>query len=267
MTETAQEQLRAMPMCRGVLRVSCQSILSLGTTYAARGDAPRARRHYLRGRAEARRHELREDEVIADHELFLLAVETGDHLQAARLAPSAVQGYAALNHPNLPRLAHDVGRFWLLLGDFCNAIPVIDAVLPHIKRPSEQMIVWGNLARAAGGVGNSELFERAWREVESLAAESGTGEHAARCMLGISLGAAALERWTTAKEMGGRALDLAVKRGEHRVVFEAEAHLNYISTRSGRGAAASHPRPPCAKRSRLAARVVATLSEHSSAAT
>ena len=161
----------------------------------------------------------------------------------------------------LPALAHDVAYFWLENGHFARALPVFEAVLPHIARSADRVRVLADVARAAAGAAREEVFTAAWeeamREVERPDAEEG----AAQALLDLAHGAAMLRSWGKAERAATRALAAAAERNESRVRLEAEAVLDSVRRRSA--AALS---PAAAPRSPRGDALAADLVEHLAAA-
>jgi hypothetical protein len=166
----------------------------------------------------------------AYHDLFGTAVETGAGSAADELALLAFHAYGARD-ARIPRLAYDVAYHWALQGYFARALEVGEALLPHMLDESERAVVHGLIARAAAGVGDHELFVTAARETRFLAEREGARETAARALLGVVYGAAHLGDWDLAQDVGMRAVAIARKRNEGRVLLAAEAALDSVHTR------------------------------------
>jgi tetratricopeptide (TPR) repeat protein len=202
----------------------------MGNLHMQRGNYPAARRSHLRCLRVAERRGLLELVGSAYHDLFGTAVETGAGSTADELAVLAFHAYGARD-PRIPRLAYDVAYHWLLQGYFDRALSVGEALLPHMTDESERVVVHGLIARAAAGVGNRELFASACRETRLLAERDGARETAGRALLGVIYGAAHLGEWDLAQDVGMRAVTIARKRKEGRVLLAAEAALESVHTR------------------------------------
>lgn len=209
----------------------CLAFTGLGKLYGQRGNFPIARKLHLRARRAARRHGLHAMEAMALHDLFVVAASTREEAEAETFAEAALQAYGP-GHPGLPALAHDVAYFWLENGCPARALPVFQAVLPHIERPADRVRVLADIARAAAGARAEEAFEVASREALALVERPEAVEGAAQALLDIAHGAAMLRRWARAEDAASRALRIAGVRNEARVRLEAEAVLDSVQRRS-----------------------------------
>jgi len=205
-----------------------EAFLGLGNLYTQRGNYPAAKRFHIRGLRAAKRHGLRDIVGRALHDLFVIAVDTNDPVEALESARGAFKAYGPSHH-RLPVLAHDLAYFWMTRGRFEQALRVFQAVLPHITQPHERLLTVADIGRAAGGAGNRAEFDRAWDEVWNFAGEWHTRPHAAQALLDLARGAASLKDWTRAERAASTARDVATRREEGRVVIEAEAVLDQVT--------------------------------------
>ncbi|HWK89273.1 MAG TPA: hypothetical protein VNP72_04735, partial [Longimicrobium sp.] len=159
--------------------------------------------------------------------LAVVAIEGGRADEAHELARAAFETYGADN-PLLPRLAHDVAYWWITHGHFARAVPVLRSLLPHFAQPSLRVLVYGNLARAAGGLGDREAFRGAWDDAHDLLRESAADESAARVLLDLAHGASSLGLWDRAEAAARQALDIGTRRTEAKIRLSAEAVLDSI---------------------------------------
>ncbi len=217
-----------------------EAFLGLGNLYVQRGNYPAARRFHIRGLRAARRHGMRDVQGRALHDLFVIAAQTDQVGEAHEFARAAHRAYGP-THPRLPRLASDLAYFWLLRGHFAPALEVFRAVLPGLREPSERLVGWGNIARAAGAAGDRPAFEQAWDEIWSFAGEWHTRANAAQALLDVSRGAASLREWARAERAATAARDIAQRRGENRVLVEAESVLDSVTRKRGPEAPATPP--------------------------
>jgi len=199
----------------------------LGNMYVQRGNYPKARRAHIRTLRAARRHGLADLQGDAYHALFALQIETGAGPEADVLAARAFEAYGPA-HPKVARLGYDVAYHWALRGLFAGALSVAEALVPHFEAPAERALVFGLLARAAGGAGARASFERAEAELRTLLAMERSEDSAARAHLGLSYGASSLGEWTTAIHAGTEAVRIASARREGKVLLEAEAALQAV---------------------------------------
>ncbi|MDB4950526.1 MAG: hypothetical protein JWM27_3175 [Gemmatimonadetes bacterium] len=205
----------------------------LGNLYAQRGNVPAARRFHVRALRAARRHSLRQIQGAALHDLFVIAAGAAGDEDPERYARAAFEAYGQ-DHPRLPALAHDLAYHWILRGHFEPALSTFQALLPHMTRLDERLVVLANVARAAAGAGERKLFEETWDEVWDGIARSDSLENGAQVLLELGHGAATLGEPERAERAAERALQVATGRGETRVQAAAEALLE--SVRRARGA-------------------------------
>jgi tetratricopeptide (TPR) repeat protein len=202
----------------------------MGNLHMQRGNYPAARRAHIRCLKVAERRGLLELVGSAYHDLFGTAVETGAGNAADEMAVLAFHAYGPRD-PRVVRLAYDVAYHWALQGYFARALTVAEALLSQMGDESESAVVHGLIARAAAGVGDRERFMAASREARVLAEHEGARETAARALLGVVYGAAHLGEWDLAQDVGMRAVAIARKRNEARVLLATEAALESVHTR------------------------------------
>lgn len=202
----------------------------MGNLHMQRGNYPAARRAHLRCLKVAERKGILELVGSAYHDLFLTAVENGAGTEADELSVLAFQAYGR-HDLRIPRLAYDVAYHWALQGFFARSLKVAEALLPCMRDDSERVVVLGLVARTAAGVGDRTRFGVAARETRLLAEREGARETAARALLGVVYGAANLGDWELAQDVGTRAVNIARKRGEGRVLLATEAALESAHNR------------------------------------
>jgi tetratricopeptide (TPR) repeat protein len=198
------------------------AFVGLGNLYALRGNYPAARRFQIRALRAAGRNSLHDIEGMALHDLFAIAINTGQTAEAHELARAAFAAYGPL-HPALPRLAHDVAFLWTTQGEFARAIPVLRSALPHMEQPTMRIATLGDLARAYGGAGDREGFSQAWDQAVELIQAHPAGDTAPRAWLDLAHGALSLGLWERAEEAAARALDGSTKRADGQARLAAEA--------------------------------------------
>ncbi|HEX5725629.1 MAG TPA: tetratricopeptide repeat protein [Longimicrobiaceae bacterium] len=243
-----------------------EAFLGLGNLYIQRGNYPAARRFHIRALRAARRHGMRDIQGRALHDLFVIGVDSGGSMESLEYARGAFRAYGS-THPRLPALAHDIAFFWMTRGRFAPALTVFQAMLPHLKQPSEQLMGWGNVARAAGGAGDRTVFDEAWDRSWSMAHENDSGLHAPQALLDLAHGATSLSDWSRAERAAEAARGLAERREENRVALAAEAVLDAVARRKGVELEARPPEGDEAEATEvLAADLVRSLRETASAA-
>lgn len=259
--ERAEKRFRrAAKMARGCRdwELLARAQLAIAKTSKQRGNYPSARRLLRKALRTAQHYGVGVVEGMTLQELFALAVDTGVQQEALHWAREAFETYRYIRHPNLLRLAHDIGRHWINLGDYPSGLAVLKEVLPHLQRSEEVMLVWGNIARAAAGVNDRKLFEEAHARMGWLAASSASEEHFARSTLEAAIGAAHLGMWERAETGALRALEVALRRSEAVSRFMAEALLRNVQMRRTGEAPQV---PPSRRRSELTEEIVEALRE------
>lgn len=207
-----------------------RAFLGLAGLYIQRGNYPVARRFLIRCLRAARRHGLRELTAMAYHDLFAIAIQTDQLAEANDLARLAFRAYGP-RHPRLPALASDMGLLWLLRGEFAAALDALRAAHAHITHPCEQLLSWGNIARAAGGVGDRAAFDQAWDEIWSYAGDWYNRQNAPWALMDAARGATSLRDWTRAERAATTAREVAIRRQEAHVIAEAESVLDSVTRR------------------------------------
>ncbi len=204
------------------------AFLGLGTLYMQRGNLPTARRFYIRCLRAAKRHSLREIQGGAYHDLFVIAVTSDRFVEAEEHARAAFYSYGPTS-ARVPKLAHDVAYFWLMQGYFARALSVFQALLPRMESPADQAIILPNIIRAAGGAGERETFENAWKAFQAISDRVESSEGFAEALLELARGALSLKEWTRAEEVAHEAMQRARQRGEARILVMAESLLDALA--------------------------------------
>lgn len=233
-----------------------------GNMYYHTGNFPRARYYHERCLRVARRNRLREMVGAAHHNLFAIEMEVGNYDTAEAHAARAHRAYPP-ESPCVARLARDLSWRWTIMGHFTRALPLASEALNHFTVPVDRALVWADVARAAGGVGEHDVFEQAWAETWVLVGRGVTEPFAAGILLDLAHGAKSIGETARAARAAIKAAERAQERGEGKTVLEAEAlldslHLkpqrsNASSTQAGTGGDAAEPRRA------LADEIIATL--------
>lgn len=206
--------------------------VAIGTMMISRGAMPVAKRHLLKAERRARRQGLRETRGMALHDLFVVSASAGSQQEALEYAREALTAYRA-GMPALVNLAFDVAYFWMEQGYFQTSLTVFFQLLNRVQ-PDHRPHVQGAVARAAGACGRTVDHRRAAEALESLPVGPGSSE----AWLDAARGAVSLARWSDARYLGERSLEIATERRERKVEHLAELILESIVQRS-RPAAAS----------------------------
>ncbi len=204
------------------------AFIGLGNLYRQRGNLPAARRFLMRAVRAAQRNSLHAIEGGANQDLFVVAVDAGRVEDAHAYARAAYEAYGA-HSPLLVRLAQDVAYWWMVQGYFGRALPVLRSLLPHLPQPSDRLMVFGNIARAAGGMGDREAFRGAWDECFDLLNNNAVvDERAAHGLLDLAHGAASLSLWDKAEMAARAALDVGSRRSEGTIRLAADALIDSV---------------------------------------
>lgn len=202
---------------------------SLGNLFSQQGSFVDALNYLTRALSVARRHRIKDRQGAVTHDLFAVAVLTGDHSRAERLAAGAFQLYGP-GHPNLPKLAHDVVQLWIRQGRFPLALPALRALLRFFDAPQDRLRVLASTARAAGACGERQVCERAWIDAWSIVHQPAPEIEAVMpaVLVDLGLGAASLGDWSHAAEAFSLALEAAQARGAHEEAANAEMGLEMV---------------------------------------
>lgn len=211
-------------------RMYSHAFSGLGNLYMRRGNLRAAKRLHTRALRGARRGGMRREQAGALHDLFGVAVETSNPVEAERLARLALEAYGKRN-PRVHVLAHDVAYFWMEQGYFERAKSVFQAVLPLIDRPVERLFVLADLARAAAGMGDAETADAAAEEVWRLAVMPEVETGSAPALLELARAYLSLRELDQARTAAALSIQCAIKYRESKVRFAAEAVLDSINTR------------------------------------
>jgi tetratricopeptide (TPR) repeat protein len=205
-----------------------RAYIALGNMLIVRGNLPAAGRMHIKALRAARRKGLQQIQGMALHDLFVIADEMGRDEQAEEYARQAFRAYGS-GHPSLLALGHDIAYFWMQRGYFSQALDVFQRLEPAANEPRARVLLTANIARAAAGVGNRELFRKAWTQVYRMVKDPDLGSIVANVTLELALGAAALGEWDRAEQAGQESLEIATRLGQAKVRFRAEALLDSIS--------------------------------------
>jgi tetratricopeptide (TPR) repeat protein len=229
----------------------------LAGLHAERGNFRRARSLLQRALRAALRNHVDEQAANAYHYLFTLEAVAGNWDRAEGLVVKALAKYPG-DSPKRARLARDLAYRWILRGYFDRALPLAQEVLRHFATPGLRALAWSDIARAAAGAGDEEVFERAWAQAKVLVDEGVSEPYGITTLLNLAHGAAFRGEPARARLPARQAAALARSRGEPQSVLEAEALLDSLQA-AGR---ASPERPPPRRAGHLADEVLRLLQEH-----
>src|SRR5690606_10543264 len=111
---------------------------------------------------------------------------------------------------------------WMEHGHYDRALAVFRAVLPLIEMPLERLFVVADIARAAGGTGDARAATEAADQVWTMIREPELEIGAARAILEVARGFAALHNPERAEAAARESLAFANRFRESKVRFAAE---------------------------------------------
>lgn len=203
--------------------------IGLGVLYHRAGNHPAAQVVLHRARRAAHRHGLMPEAGSAHHHLFTLAAESGRTADVYAHVEMALRCYGRESE-RLPSLVHDAGRFWIDMGQYRRALPVLEAVRPLLEpQVNEYTLCSANLAWAAAGAGELGKFE-AYEEATVAAVRKRPREEiAAQAYLHLGYALELLGDVTSAEELAERARQLSDTVGARYVRVKAEELLERLA--------------------------------------
>ncbi|HEX2092748.1 MAG TPA: tetratricopeptide repeat protein [Longimicrobiaceae bacterium] len=182
------------------------ALLGYGNLMKDLGQFAKARTYYERVAQRALNTGRRRVAAEAHHSLLTLAAETGMFRAAIRHVRKALD-YYPLHHPYIPYLVHDFAFVLVRHRFFALAIGPLLHLLSVIQRPHEQVLVYGTIARAAGGLRRRDQYADAAEAILRLVAEH--QQYAASAMNGLAEAAWAFGEWDQAEVYAAAALTYA----------------------------------------------------------
>jgi tetratricopeptide (TPR) repeat protein len=228
------------------------ALLGWGNMEVQRGHFERARELFLKAWRAAKKAKIKELGAAAQHNLLALSAQQYRYDEAHTHALLAVQLYRPKD-AGFVYAVHDVAQLWSWQGHYSLALGVFSAVGALLHTPVEQLQVSANIGRAAGGVGNSELFFEAWDKVAGLV-RSG-GEYVPAAYVNLAEGAFSLGALAQARELAMEGVRQAEIRKEDSERDRAHALLERMRA----GEAATPDRPAIEQLHVLAAELVRKL--------
>jgi tetratricopeptide (TPR) repeat protein len=207
-----------------------QAYSGLGCLFMQRGNYKRARKVLRRSLRTALRHHFPERTGAAYHNLFAVEASTGNWQLAERYAERALSAYPEGSRA-LPRLARDLAFRWIQRGYFERALPLAREVIAHFAVPADRALAWSDVARAAAGCGEAEIFEDAWARAYGLATQDKVEPFTVDILLNLAHAAATRSDPVRGAMAARRALELAKERKEGQMMLEAEAVLGSVQAR------------------------------------
>ena len=146
---------------------SIRALTGYGALLKDQGRVDEARKAYERAARRATRTGRHRQAAVSYHYLFALAAESGGLDEAVEHARRALSLYP-LHDERIPYLAHDYSVLLVRFGFYRPALRLLDRAVKLFERAEELALVFGTMARAAGGAGRRERYETAERAVLGL---------------------------------------------------------------------------------------------------
>jgi hypothetical protein len=159
---------------------------------------------------------------------MLLAVELGKFGNSLIHARRALHWYPR-HHPRIPYLVHDFAYLLTRVRHERAALAVLENVHPLIPAEHESLLVWGTVARAAGGSGDVTLFTSAKTRVQQLSKRY--TQHAAHALYEVAAGARLLDLWDVCEQFARDALTTALEQGRGDTEQDAKRLLLAVASR------------------------------------
>lgn len=208
------------------------ALIGYGGMMKATNRIAEARRFLQRAARRAKAFGRRKEAAGAHHDLMNIAVEQERFRMAEIHAAAALSLYPG-DHPRIPALGHDFAFVLLRQAHHFAALPLLERVVPCIRRADERGLVLSTLAWAAAGAGRTARLKyaehaalelvaiydqyaapaflhlaEAWRaagDVDRARQYADEAERAARTRAEASLACEAAAMRVALRESGGRA--------------------------------------------------------------
>jgi tetratricopeptide (TPR) repeat protein len=205
-----------------------KALLGYGNLMKDIGEFEKARVVFERVARRALHTGRRRVAAEAHHSLLTLAAESGMFQAAVRHLRKALD-YYPVHHPFIPYLVHDFAFVLVRNRYYGLAVGPLTHLLSVIQKPHEQVLVYGTLARAAGGIRSRQQYRDAEEAILRL-----SGQHqqfAASALNGLAEGAWAFGDWEQAAAHASAALSVACTREDGAEQRVAEEILESVSKR------------------------------------
>lgn len=203
--------------------------LGLGAVCLDRNDIPAAIRKIKRAARAAWWAGMKWKAAEAYHDALYFSTMQSAYGRATQYARKAARLYP-VHHPRYPAMVHDVALLMVHVGMYAPALSLLHSVVKRISNPGEQLIVWGTVARAAGGAERDGSFRRAEAHVRTMAPTFRDKSPAALCS--VAEGAALLGNWPMADRYVSESLTLAREVGPDQVRDRVEKIAADIARRA-----------------------------------
>lgn len=231
------------------------ALLALGLTEERQGRLAKAMRLCRRSYRLAHKYGFNDIGGFARINALAICGLTRRFAEALSHAEAALTLLGA-DHERIPPLAQDIAHLWTLQGYYDVALPVLQAALPVMTDRDQRYITIANLARAAAGVGDRELFVNLWDQLQKIE-PTGGGPFTPDALIGLAEGALMLDMRVAARDLAAKALEIATVRRELLTASEAADLLARVPQGTPRLPRAT----PTGRERLLAGRLVRVLKE------
>lgn len=184
--------------------------------------------YHMRSLALARRYGLSAREGEGFHALAVLAFDRQRYHEGITYARKALDTYGK-DRPQVVILANDLAWFWMDKHQaYGRALPIFRETVRLAHTPAHQIVMLGNLARAAGGMGDWVSFESAEYRLQATLPEAQDREGHAAALLELAKGALLLGLEENARRYAQEALAAAEARKEKALRAEAKAFIEHL---------------------------------------
>ncbi len=193
--------------------VQAVALEGIGHVHRQGGRLVRARSYFRHAFECARRHDLVSlaGDLLAN--LCLVELELGDSAAATRHWDWAL-GLYETGDPRMHLLVQNAaGLLMDRYGVYEQMFFIFDALLDHVWRPQDRLLLHGQRGRAAAGARLTDDFELSWNEVFASVRRTGQERADAAALVHLAHGAALLRQWQRAEFALSQATSVA--RGVH----------------------------------------------------
>lgn len=213
----------------------------LGRLFLDMGDAARAALMMERALRIARRYALRDARAEVLWELARLRLARGELAAAAALLRERVRVQGPGSEAVLP-LAREIAGHWMdHYRAFGPALAVLREAVAHVPSAEEALPLLVGITRAAGSLGDPELFEIAWMEVWLHVEPEPADALRAGVLLEVARAAAALGDAGRAEVAASRALAVATEQGDAAAAEQAGTVLAALEREASSAGGAPAP--------------------------
>ena len=194
------------------------------------GDPEDAAALHMRSLAVARRHGLTTQEAEGFHALAVLAFDQHRYHEGVTYARNALDIYGG-NRRGIVVLANNLAWLWMDKDHtYRRVLPIFRECARSDANPAHQVVMLGNLARAAAGAEDWENFESAEYQLRSKLLQAQDWEGHAAGLLELAKGALMLGLRDKARLYAQQAHAAAKRRREAALEKEAYAFLEQVDT-------------------------------------